>query len=166
VYFLECTVVQCKDALSIYWNRHGHECSRIWKLSANFTLIQCIKIVLNCHHLFLFWICIFVDFYKNDLLFVHIVCSVLNTVWLFAFIMTDCSLFLPWLCIVSQLLLEQNIWQAWSLVFLPTKVSVLLKIIFFIRLVSEMDSMLHLYTFIFHVYLLSYFSWIIKQCIY
>jgi hypothetical protein len=45
LYFLECTVVQCKDALSIYWNRHGHECSRIWKLSANFTLIQCIKIV-------------------------------------------------------------------------------------------------------------------------
>jgi hypothetical protein len=45
VYFLECTVVQCKDALSNYWNRHGHECSRIWKLSANFTLIQCIKIV-------------------------------------------------------------------------------------------------------------------------
>jgi hypothetical protein len=43
--FLECTVVQCKDALSIYWNRHGHECSWIWKLSANFTLIQCIKIV-------------------------------------------------------------------------------------------------------------------------
>ena len=36
MYFLECTVVQCKDALSIYWNRHGHECSRIWKLSANF----------------------------------------------------------------------------------------------------------------------------------
>ena len=45
VYFLECTVVQCKDALSIYWHRNGHECSRIWKLSANFTLIQCIKIV-------------------------------------------------------------------------------------------------------------------------
>jgi hypothetical protein len=45
VYFLECTVVQCKDALSIYWNRHDHDCSRIWKLSANFTLIQCIKIV-------------------------------------------------------------------------------------------------------------------------
>jgi hypothetical protein len=48
VYFLECTVVQCKackDALSVYWNRHGHECSRFWKLSANFTLIQCIKIV-------------------------------------------------------------------------------------------------------------------------
>ena len=44
-YFFECTVVQCKDALYIYWNRHGHECSRIWKLSANFTLIQCIKIV-------------------------------------------------------------------------------------------------------------------------
>jgi hypothetical protein len=45
VYCLECTVVQCKDALSIYWNRQGHECSRTWKLSANFTLIQCIKIV-------------------------------------------------------------------------------------------------------------------------
>jgi hypothetical protein len=45
VYFLECTVVQCKDALSIYWKKHGYECSRIWKLSAIFTLIQCIKIV-------------------------------------------------------------------------------------------------------------------------
>jgi hypothetical protein len=45
VFFLECTVVQCKDALSIYWNRHSHEFSRIWKLSANFTPIQCIKIV-------------------------------------------------------------------------------------------------------------------------
>ena len=47
VYFLECTVVQCKDALSSYWNIRGHEseCSRIWKLSANFTLIQCIKSV-------------------------------------------------------------------------------------------------------------------------
>jgi hypothetical protein len=44
-YCLECTVVQCKDALSIYWNRHGHECSRIWKCSPNFTLIQWIKIV-------------------------------------------------------------------------------------------------------------------------
>jgi hypothetical protein len=29
--------------------------------------------------------------------------------------------------IVSQLLLEQNVWQAWLLVFLPTKLSVLLK---------------------------------------
>jgi hypothetical protein len=29
----------------IIWNRRGHECSLIWKLSANFTLIQCIKIV-------------------------------------------------------------------------------------------------------------------------
>ena len=29
----------------IIWNRRGHECSRIWKLSADFTLIQCIKIV-------------------------------------------------------------------------------------------------------------------------
>jgi hypothetical protein len=28
---------------SLIWNRHGHECSRIWKLSGNFTLIQCIK---------------------------------------------------------------------------------------------------------------------------
>ena len=27
----------------IIWNRHGHECSCIWKLSGNFTLIQCIK---------------------------------------------------------------------------------------------------------------------------
>ena len=27
----------------IIWNRHGHECSRIWTLSGNFTLIQCIK---------------------------------------------------------------------------------------------------------------------------
>jgi hypothetical protein len=45
VYFLECTAVQCKDALSIYWNRHGHECSWVWKLSANFTLIQCFKIL-------------------------------------------------------------------------------------------------------------------------
>jgi hypothetical protein len=27
----------------LIWNRHGHECSRIWKLSGNFTLIQCIK---------------------------------------------------------------------------------------------------------------------------
>jgi hypothetical protein len=49
VYFLECTAVECKDALSIHWNRHGHECSRIWKLSANFTLIQCIKISTAVH---------------------------------------------------------------------------------------------------------------------
>jgi hypothetical protein len=27
----------------IIWNRHGHECSNIWKLSGNFTLIHCIK---------------------------------------------------------------------------------------------------------------------------
>jgi hypothetical protein len=45
VYFLECNAVQCQDALSIYWNGHGHEWSRVWKLSANFTLIQFIKIV-------------------------------------------------------------------------------------------------------------------------
>ena len=31
------------------------------------------------------------------------------------------------LYIVSQLFLEQYIWQAWLLVFLPTKLSVLLK---------------------------------------
>jgi hypothetical protein len=36
--------------------------------------------------------------------------------------------------IVSQLLLEQNIWQVWSLVLYPTQRSFLLKIIFFIRL--------------------------------
>jgi len=36
--------------------------------------------------------------------------------------------------IVSQLLLEQTTWQAWSLLFLPMKLSVLLKIIFFISL--------------------------------
>jgi hypothetical protein len=36
--------------------------------------------------------------------------------------------------IVSQLPLEQNIWQAWLLMFLHTKFSVLLKIIFFISL--------------------------------
>jgi hypothetical protein len=29
----------------VIWNRRGHECWRIWKLSADFTLIQCIKIV-------------------------------------------------------------------------------------------------------------------------
>ena len=33
----------------IIWNRHGHEWSRIWKLSGNFTLIQCIK---KCRDLF------------------------------------------------------------------------------------------------------------------
>jgi hypothetical protein len=27
----------------VIWNRHSHECSRIWKWSGNFTLIQCIK---------------------------------------------------------------------------------------------------------------------------
>jgi hypothetical protein len=27
----------------LIWNRHSHECLRIWKLSGNFTLIQCIK---------------------------------------------------------------------------------------------------------------------------
>ena len=31
--------------LVVIWKRRGHECSRIWKLSADFTLIQCIKIV-------------------------------------------------------------------------------------------------------------------------
>ena len=51
----------------------------------------------------------------------------------------DCSLFWPLLSQGgkindTQLLLEQNIWQAWLLVFLPTKLSVLLIIIFFISL--------------------------------
>ena len=32
-----------KFDLKIIWNRHGHEYSRIWKLSGNFTLIQSIK---------------------------------------------------------------------------------------------------------------------------
>ena len=36
------TVTFWDDPL-IIWNRHDHECSRIWKLSVNFTLIQCIK---------------------------------------------------------------------------------------------------------------------------
>jgi hypothetical protein len=48
---------------------------------------------------------------------------------------SDCSLFWPQLSrggenqwyIASLLLLEQNIWQEWSLVFFPTKLSVLLK---------------------------------------
>jgi hypothetical protein len=55
---------------------------------------------------------------------------------------SDCSLFWPRLSrggknqwyIVSQLILEQTIWQPWWLVFLPTKLSVLLKIIFCISL--------------------------------
>jgi hypothetical protein len=33
----------CRIEYSLIWNRHGHECSRIWKLSGNFTLIQSIK---------------------------------------------------------------------------------------------------------------------------
>jgi hypothetical protein len=36
--------------------------------------------------------------------------------------------------IVSQLLLAKNIWQAWLLVFLPTKLSVSFKKIFFVSL--------------------------------
>ena len=39
-----------------------------------------------------------------------------------------------WYIIVSQLLFGQNIWQAWLLVFLPTKLSALLKMIFFTSL--------------------------------
>jgi hypothetical protein len=38
-------VVKWKSCFILIWNRHGHECSRIWKLSGNFTLIQCIKSV-------------------------------------------------------------------------------------------------------------------------
>ena len=33
----------CNFTVSLIWNRHGHECSRIWKLTGKFTLIQCIK---------------------------------------------------------------------------------------------------------------------------
>jgi hypothetical protein len=51
VLFCLLMIVQCLNFKSIkllllslsIWNRHGHECSRIWKLSGNFTLIQCIK---------------------------------------------------------------------------------------------------------------------------
>ena len=37
----------CVTIIYVYiiWNRRGHECSRIWKLSTDFTLIQCIKIM-------------------------------------------------------------------------------------------------------------------------
>jgi hypothetical protein len=39
-----------------------------------------------------------------------------------------------------------NIWQAWSLVFLPTKLSVLLKIIFFISLkTTKITSKIQIY---------------------
>ena len=31
------------DITQLIWNRHGHECLQIWKLSGNYTLIQCIK---------------------------------------------------------------------------------------------------------------------------
>ena len=34
---------------NIIWNRHGYECSRIRKLSGNFTLIQCIN---KCRYFF------------------------------------------------------------------------------------------------------------------
>ena len=54
---------------------------------------------------------------------------------------SDCSLFWPRLsrggkinATQFQLFLEQNIWPAWLLVFLSPKLSVLLKIIFFISL--------------------------------
>jgi hypothetical protein len=33
---LECTVVQCKDALSIYWNGHGHEHEQVLKKLGSF----------------------------------------------------------------------------------------------------------------------------------
>ena len=35
--------VKWKSCFILIWNRNGHECSRIWKLSANFMLIQSIK---------------------------------------------------------------------------------------------------------------------------
>ena len=34
--FLKYASAQESEVLSIIWNRHGHECSRIWKLSGNF----------------------------------------------------------------------------------------------------------------------------------
>ena len=40
---VEVHIANCLWSSHIIWNRHGHECSRIWKLSGNFTLIQCIK---------------------------------------------------------------------------------------------------------------------------
>ena len=47
---------------------------------------------------------------------------------------------------VSQLLFEQNIWQAWSQVFLPTKLSILLKEIFFVSLKSiKITSKIQIY---------------------
>jgi hypothetical protein len=39
------SLFQSGQSTYIIGNRRGHECSRIWKLSADFTLIQCIKIV-------------------------------------------------------------------------------------------------------------------------
>ena len=49
--------------------------------------------------------------------------------------------------IVSQLLLEQNIWQAWSLVLLPNKLSDLL--IFFISL--KLQKLLQKFKFLWYV---------------
>ena len=37
------TYIQIVFSIFLILNRHGHECLRIWKLSGNFTLIQCIK---------------------------------------------------------------------------------------------------------------------------
>ena len=47
---------------NIIWNRHGHECSRIWKLSGNYTIKCCIfgvdrcTYVVSCEVYFCIWI--------------------------------------------------------------------------------------------------------------
>ena len=45
LFFIFGLVSKYFPILLLIWNRHGHECWRISKLSGNFTLIQCIKIV-------------------------------------------------------------------------------------------------------------------------
>jgi hypothetical protein len=51
IFFVHTAVLSIQTVFNLVkihlliWNRHGHECSRIWKLSGNFTLIQCIKSV-------------------------------------------------------------------------------------------------------------------------
>jgi hypothetical protein len=62
IILIHCSVIDVvsflmsKQLSPVIWNRHGHECLRIGKLSANFTLIQCIKIVSRFFGLFyLYW---------------------------------------------------------------------------------------------------------------
>ena len=51
IFFVHTAVLSIQTVFNLVkihlliWNRHGHECSRIWKLSGNFTLIQFIKSV-------------------------------------------------------------------------------------------------------------------------